>query len=63
METENNKIIEQSIELLLNINTEGLKEDTREDVIYEINAAVTTLEAIQETLNEEENYLQLTEDV
>jgi len=63
METENNKIIEQSIELLLNINTEGLKEDTREDVIYEINAAVTTLEAIQEILNEEENYLQLTEDV
>ena len=61
--SENNKIIEQSIELLLNINTEGLKEDTREDVIYEINAAVTTLEAIQEILNEEENYLQLTEDV
>jgi hypothetical protein len=63
MEIENNQIIEQSVELLLGVNTDGLKEDVKEEVIYEINSAVTTLENVQDTLNEEENYIQTTVDV
>lgn len=63
MEIENNQLIEQSIELLLGVNTDGLKEEVKEEVIYEINSAVTTLENIQETLNEEENYTQTTVNV
>jgi len=57
METSNNEKIETSIELLLSVNTEGLEEDQREDVIYELNSAVTTLEHIQELLNDESNYV------
>ncbi len=52
MEPNNNDKIETSIELLLSINTKGLEENQKEDVIYELNAAVTTLENIQEILNE-----------
>jgi hypothetical protein len=63
MKIENNQIIEQSVELLLGVNTDGLKEDVKEEVIYEINSAVTTLENVQDTLNEEENYIQTTVDV
>ena len=56
MEPNNNDKIETSIELLLSINTKGLDENQKEDVIYELNAAVTTLENIQEILNDESNY-------
>jgi hypothetical protein len=63
MIADNNQKIEQSIELLLSVETNRLKEETQEEVIYEINAAVTTLENIQEVLNEEENYIQATVDV
>jgi hypothetical protein len=56
MEPNNNDKIETSIELLLSINTKGLEENQKEDVIYELNAAVTTLENIQEILNDESNY-------
>ena len=48
MIADNNQKIEQSIELLLSVETNRLKEETQEEVIYEINAAVTTLENIQE---------------
>jgi hypothetical protein len=57
MIADNNQKIEQSIELLLSVETSRLKEETQEEVIYEINAAVTTLESIQEVLNEEESYI------
>jgi len=57
MEPNNNDKIETSIELLLSINTKGLEENQKEDVIYELNAAVTTLENIQEILNDESNYV------
>jgi hypothetical protein len=63
MTSDNNQKIEQSIELLLSIETNALKEDTQEEVIYEINAAVTTLENIQDVLNEEENYIDETVNV
>ena len=63
MIADNNQKIEQSIELLLSVETNRLKEETQEEVIYEINASVTTLENIQEVLNEEENYIQATVDV
>jgi hypothetical protein len=57
MIADNNQKIEQSIEILLSVDTSRLKEETQEEVIYEINAAVTTLESIQEVLNEEESYI------
>ena len=63
MISDNNQKIEQSIELLLSIETNALKEDTQEEVIYEINAAVTTLENIQDVFNEEENYIDETVNV
>ncbi len=56
MDTGNNEKIEACIELLLSIKTDGLEEDQKEDVIYELNGAVTTLEHIQEILNDESNY-------
>ena len=63
MIAENNQKIEQSIEFLLSMKTNGLKQEVQEEVIYEINAAVTTLESVEEILNEEENYIHETVDV
>jgi hypothetical protein len=57
MEPNNNDKIETSIELLLSVDTKGLEENQKEDVIYELNSAVTTLENIQEVLNDESNYV------
>mgnify|MGYP003123221972 CR=1 FL=1 len=56
MDTGNNEKIETCIELLLSIKTDGLEEDQKEDVIYELNGAVTTLENVQEVLNDDSNY-------
>lgn len=56
MEPNNNEKIETSIDLLLSVDTKGLEENQREDVIYELNSAVTTLEHVQELLNDETNY-------
>ena len=57
MEPNNNDKIEASIELLLSVDTKGLEENQKEDVIYELNSAVTSLENIQEVLNDESNYV------
>ena len=57
MEPNNNDKIETSIELLLSVDTKGLEENQKEDVIYELNSAGTTLEKIQEVLNDESNYV------